>query len=251
MDNKHENPGAAAGGGGWDGHSGGRAAGAEALSLRGPGLRQGGLPPQRPAGSGGGPLRASKTAEQILASPGPWGSGAAATSHYPMDAEKAAIVSPGWSWNTTRRPDWASPFGRPAGAGLHRGKYRRDQRYAGGRRGGPHRRDHGQSGHPAVRPWACRAPRLLSSLDVLMRARCVVRWRAWRGAGLRGRRPGDCPVWPFPPAWATGPASRPVCPAGHAHNSCASGCSVVNIDNGFGAGYLASMINQMEGLKAD
>lgn len=28
-------------------------------------------------------------------------------------------------------------------------------------------------------------------------------------------------------------------------NSCASGISVVNIDNGFGAGYLASMINQM------
>ena len=29
-------------------------------------------------------------------------------------------------------------------------------------------------------------------------------------------------------------------------NSCASGVSVVNIDNGFGAGYLASMINHME-----
>lgn len=29
-------------------------------------------------------------------------------------------------------------------------------------------------------------------------------------------------------------------------NSCASGVSVVNIDNGFGAGYLASMINQLE-----
>jgi len=28
-------------------------------------------------------------------------------------------------------------------------------------------------------------------------------------------------------------------------NSCASGLSVVNIDNGFGAGYLASMINKM------
>jgi NCAIR mutase (PurE)-related protein len=26
-------------------------------------------------------------------------------------------------------------------------------------------------------------------------------------------------------------------------NSCAGGVSVVNIDNGFGAGYLASMIN--------
>jgi pyridinium-3,5-biscarboxylic acid mononucleotide synthase len=27
--------------------------------------------------------------------------------------------------------------------------------------------------------------------------------------------------------------------------SCASGVSVVNIDNGFGAGYLASMINKL------
>ena len=30
-------------------------------------------------------------------------------------------------------------------------------------------------------------------------------------------------------------------------NSCASGVAVVNIDNGFGAGYLASIINQMKG----
>lgn len=29
-------------------------------------------------------------------------------------------------------------------------------------------------------------------------------------------------------------------------NSCASGISVVNIDNGFGAGYLASMINKLK-----
>jgi pyridinium-3,5-biscarboxylic acid mononucleotide synthase len=28
-------------------------------------------------------------------------------------------------------------------------------------------------------------------------------------------------------------------------NSCASNVSVVNIDNGFGAGYVASMINQL------
>jgi hypothetical protein len=28
-------------------------------------------------------------------------------------------------------------------------------------------------------------------------------------------------------------------------NSCASGISVVNIDNGFGAGFLASRINQL------
>ena len=30
-------------------------------------------------------------------------------------------------------------------------------------------------------------------------------------------------------------------------NSCASGVSVVNIDNGFGAGYQAHLINNMEG----
>ena len=29
-------------------------------------------------------------------------------------------------------------------------------------------------------------------------------------------------------------------------NSCASGVSVVNIDNGFGAGYMASMINHLD-----
>ena len=33
-------------------------------------------------------------------------------------------------------------------------------------------------------------------------------------------------------------------------NSCASGVSVVNIDNGFGAGYLASMINHMTGTES-
>ena len=32
-------------------------------------------------------------------------------------------------------------------------------------------------------------------------------------------------------------------------SSCASGIPVVNIDNGFGAGYLASMINHMDGKK--
>jgi NCAIR mutase (PurE)-related protein len=30
-------------------------------------------------------------------------------------------------------------------------------------------------------------------------------------------------------------------------NSCATGVAVVNIDNGFGAGYMASLINQLKG----
>ena len=33
-------------------------------------------------------------------------------------------------------------------------------------------------------------------------------------------------------------------------NGCASGVSVVNIDNGFGAGFLANRINQMKGVEA-
>jgi NCAIR mutase (PurE)-related protein len=31
-------------------------------------------------------------------------------------------------------------------------------------------------------------------------------------------------------------------------NSCAAGVSTVNIDNGFGAGFLANRINQMSGI---
>jgi len=31
-------------------------------------------------------------------------------------------------------------------------------------------------------------------------------------------------------------------------NSCANGISVVNIDNGFGAGYIANLINKMESI---
>ncbi|GAI89187.1 unnamed protein product, partial [marine sediment metagenome] len=32
-------------------------------------------------------------------------------------------------------------------------------------------------------------------------------------------------------------------------NSCAPGLAVVNIDNGFGAGYMASLINQLNEVK--
>ena len=71
--------------------------------------------------------------------------------------------------------------------------------------------------------------RLLSNMDVLMSARCVV-----AVAGMEGAL-----------ASVIGGLSALLSML----NSCASGCSVVNIDNGFGAGYLASMINQMEGIE--
>ena len=93
--------------------------------------------------------------------------------------------------------------------------------------------------------------RLLASLDELMSARCVVAVAGMEGA-LASVIGGlvDCPVIAVLQAWGTGPVSEGCRPSVHA-DSCASGCSVVNIDNGFGAGYLASMINQMEGIKEE
>ena len=92
--------------------------------------------------------------------------------------------------------------------------------------------------------------RLLSNLDVLMSARCVV-----AVAGMEGTLASvigglvDCPVIAVPTSVGYGASFGGLSALLSMLNSCASGCSVVNIDNGFGAGFLASRINQMEGLK--
>ena len=94
--------------------------------------------------------------------------------------------------------------------------------------------------------------RLLSSLDVLMSARCIIAVAGMEGAlasvigGL-----ADCPVIAVPTSIGYGSSFGGLSALLSMLNSCASGCSVVNIDNGFGAGYLASRINQMEGLKEE
>lgn len=54
----------------------------------------------------------------------------------------------------------------------------------------------------------------------------------------------DCPVIAVPTSVGYGAAFGGLAALLSMLNSCASGVSVVNIDNGFGAGYLASMINQ-------
>lgn len=54
----------------------------------------------------------------------------------------------------------------------------------------------------------------------------------------------DCPVIAVPTSVGYGAAFGGVAALLSMLNSCASGVSVVNIDNGFGAGYLANMINQ-------
>ena len=55
----------------------------------------------------------------------------------------------------------------------------------------------------------------------------------------------DCPVIAVPTSVGYGASFGGVSALLSMLNSCASGVSVVNIDNGFGAGYLASMINQI------
>ena len=69
--------------------------------------------------------------------------------------------------------------------------------------------------------------------------------------GWRARLPASSADWstarslPCRRAWATARRFGGVAALLSMLNSCASGVSVVNIDNGFGAGYLASMINHM------
>ncbi len=91
--------------------------------------------------------------------------------------------------------------------------------------------------------------RLLARMDVLTSARVVV-----AVAGMEGALPSvvgglvDCPVIAVPTSVGYGAAFGGVTALLGMLNSCASGVSVVNIDNGFGAGYLAGIINKMEGI---
>jgi len=92
--------------------------------------------------------------------------------------------------------------------------------------------------------------RLLSKLDVVMSARVVIAVAGMEGA-LASVVGGlvDCPVIAVPTSVGYGASLGGLSALLSMLNSCASGVSVVNIDNGFGAGYLASMINRMEGIK--
>lgn len=90
--------------------------------------------------------------------------------------------------------------------------------------------------------------RLLSHADDLMSAQVVVAIAGMEGA-LASVVGGlvDCPVIAVPTSVGYGTAFGGVTALLSMLNSCASGVSVVNIDNGFGAGYLASMINHIGG----
>ena len=89
--------------------------------------------------------------------------------------------------------------------------------------------------------------RLLGNMETIMSARCIV-----EVAGMEGALPSvigglaDCPVIAVPTSVGYGASLGGVAALLSMLNSCASGVSVVNIDNGFGAGYMASMINHLD-----
>ncbi len=89
--------------------------------------------------------------------------------------------------------------------------------------------------------------RLLAHKEEIMSASVIIAIAGMEGAlasvigGL-----ADCPVIAVPTSVGYGAAFSGLSALLSMLNSCASGVSVVNIDNGFGAGYLANMINHME-----
>ena len=88
--------------------------------------------------------------------------------------------------------------------------------------------------------------RLLAYHEDVMKARVIVAVAGMEGAlasvvgGLAA-----CPVIAVPTSVGYGASFGGLSALLSMLNSCASGVSVVNIDNGFGAGYLASMINHL------
>ena len=88
--------------------------------------------------------------------------------------------------------------------------------------------------------------RTLAHMDEIMSASVIIAIAGMEGAlasvigGL-----ADCPVIAVPTSVGYGASFGGLSALLSMLNSCASGVSVVNIDNGFGAGYLADRINHM------
>ncbi len=94
--------------------------------------------------------------------------------------------------------------------------------------------------------------RLLAQVERLQRARVIV-----VVAGMEGALPsvvgGLCaaPVIAVPTSVGYGASFQGLAALLGMLNSCASNVTVVNIDNGFGAGYVASLINQLPPTEPD
>lgn len=93
--------------------------------------------------------------------------------------------------------------------------------------------------------------RLLRQVERLRRARVIIAVAGMEGA-LVSVLTGlvDRPVIGVPTSVGYGAQLQGMTPLFSMLTSCVPGLAVVNIDNGFGAGYMASLINQMGGIEA-
>lgn len=89
--------------------------------------------------------------------------------------------------------------------------------------------------------------RLLDCFEKISASRCIVVL-----AGMDGVLPSvigglaSCPVIAVPTSIGYGANFNGIAPLLTMLNSCAPNVSVVNVNNGFGAGYIAALINRME-----
>ena len=88
--------------------------------------------------------------------------------------------------------------------------------------------------------------RLLASLDPIQEANCVI-----AVAGMEGALPSvlgglvSNPVIAVPTSIGYGASLQGISALLTMLNSCANGIAIVNIDNGYGAGYMATQINRL------
>lgn len=88
--------------------------------------------------------------------------------------------------------------------------------------------------------------RLLSQRERIVRANCIVAVAGMEGAlGTVIAGLADCPVIAVPTSVGYGASFHGLSALLTMLNSCANGISVVNIDNGYGAGYLSAQINRL------
>ncbi len=88
--------------------------------------------------------------------------------------------------------------------------------------------------------------RILSQRERLEKANCIVAVAGMEGAlGTVIAGLVECPVVAVPTSVGYGASFQGLSALLTMLNSCANGISVVNIDNGYGAGYIATQINRM------
>ena len=92
----------------------------------------------------------------------------------------------------------------------------------------------------------CGIHRLLAELDVVQEANCVVAVAGMEGAlaSVIGGLVSN-PVIAVPTSVGYGASMNGISALLTMINSCANGIATVNIDNGYGAGYLAAQINRL------